>query len=155
MQFREEIKNPKGLRPIPIELHGGKTIDWNMLSRKEKLALKKVLKRRSPKIWNKIELSKKIKIYCEPLRVNIYFCDKCNKVHVAHELDEGVVPMFIQCHNCAHPQARSLGYKIPDSYKDKAPDIIFRFSTKDEYDSAPEALIEHLEQNGLYMELVK
>ena len=76
MQFREEIKNPKGLRPIPIELYGGKTIDWNMLNRKEKLGLKKILKNKHPAIWRKIELSKKIKIYEEPIRENVYFCDQ-------------------------------------------------------------------------------
>ena len=63
MEFREEIKNLKGLRPIPIELFSGKVIDWNMLARPEKLQMKKALKKTYPKLWNKIEKCKNIKIY--------------------------------------------------------------------------------------------
>lgn len=155
MKFREEITNVKGLRPIPIELHGGKVIDWNMLARPEKQAMKKVLKKKMPKIWAKIEKCRKIKIYCEPMKENVYYCDKCNKTHVSHDLDEGVTPMFIECHHCKWPQAKSLGYKIPDSYKGAAPDIIFRYPTKEEYETAPDVLKDYLEQGGLFMEIVK
>ena len=62
--------------------------------------------------------------------------------------------MFISCHNCKNPQARSLGYEIPDSYKGKAPDIVFRFATEEEFDMSPEALQDHLEAGGLFMEVV-
>lgn len=155
MIFREEITNLKGLRPIPVELHGGKVIDWNMLSRPEKQQLKKALKKNAPKIWNKIERCKKIKIYAEPIRENVYFCDSCNKTHVSHDLDDGVTPMFITCHHCANPQARSLGYEIPDSYKGKSPDIVFRYPTKGEYENSIPELKQHLEDGGLFMEIVK
>lgn len=154
MEFREEIKNLKGLRPIPIELNG-KTIDWNMFTRPEKQQLKKNLKRHAPKIWAKIELSKKIKIYEEPIAENVYICEKCNKAHVAHELDKGASPLFIECHNCKWPQSKSLGYDIPDSYKGATPNIIFRLSTKEEYERSTPELKEHLENGGLFMEIVK
>lgn len=155
LRFREEVKNPKGLRPIPITLDTGKIIDWNMLARNEKQVLKKAFKKRAPKILEKIQRARKIKIYCEPIKENVYFCDECNKTHVAHLLDEGATPAFITCHNCKHPQARSLAFEIPDSYKNASPDIVFRYSTKDEYAEATEALQEYLEQGGLYMEIVK
>lgn len=155
MEFREEIKNFKGLRPIPVELFGGKFIDWNMLSRPEKQQMKKALKKTAPKIWAKIERCKKIKIYEEPIKENVYFCYECNKTHVSHDLDEGVTPLFIQCHHCKWPEAKSLGYKIPDSYKGQAPDIVFRFSTKEEFENSIPELQEHLEKGGLFMEIIK
>jgi len=154
IRFRDPVLNAKGLRPIPINLNG-KTLDWNMFSRPEKQQLKKRLKKHAPKIWEKIERSKKIRIYDEPLQENVYFCGQCNKTHVVHQLDEGTTPMFIECFNCKWPQARSLGYEIPDSYRNSAPDIIFRLPTKEEYDAAPEAVREYLENGGLYMEKIK
>ena len=152
--FREEIKNFKGLRPIPIDLNG-KVLDWNMLARNEKQILKKNLKKNAPKIWAKIELSKKIKIYEEPIRENVYLCMKCNKTHIAHLIDDGPTPLMIECHNCKWPETKSQGFEIPDSYKGKSPNIIFRYSTKEEYEKAPQALKEYLEQGGLFMEVVK
>ena len=116
---------------------------------------KRRLRKHYPKVLAKIMKARKIKIYCEPIKENVYFCDKCNKTHVAHLLDEGGTPMFIECHNCKYPQAKSLGFEIPDSYKGASPDIVFRFSTKEEYEAAPDALKEHLENGGLYMEIVK
>ena len=153
-QFREEILNHKGLRPIPIVMSHGKTYDWNGLERNERQVMKKLLKKNNPKAWAKIERCKKIKIYCEPIAENVYFCDKCNKSHVAHELDVGASPLFIVCHNCEWPQAKSLGYDIPDSYKNSAPDIILRFSTEEEYESAPEELRKYLRDGALWMEKV-
>ena len=155
MKFREEIKNVKGLRPIPVELFSGKIIDWSMLSRPEKQQMKKILKKSAPKVWAKIERCKRIKIYEEPIKENVYFCKKCNKTHVAHDLDEGVTPVFIQCHHCKWPEAHSFGYEIPDSYKGQAPDIIFRYPTKEEFENSTSELQKHLEDGGLFMEEVR
>jgi len=154
LMFREEIKNFKGLMPIPIDLNG-KVLDWNMLARKEKQVLKKSLKKQAPKIWAKIEMSKKIKIYEEPLKENVYICGECNKAHIAHLLDDGPTPLMIECHNCKWPEAKSQGFDIPDSYKGKSPNIIFRYSTKEEYEDSTAALKDYLEQGGLFMEIVK
>ena len=46
-------------------------------------------------------------------RRNAYFCKKCRRITLTVDIDEGVIPMFINCFHCFAPMATSFMYQLP------------------------------------------
>lgn len=149
--FRQfPIYNSKGLRFNPVELDGGKIIDWNMVPGPNKRKIKKQV----PGLED--QLRKQLKEMIRPIEVIVYGCPKCDCRINAFVLDEGKTPLKIPC-KCGYPMAEKkfTAEKMDYSTMKMRPDLFFRYVTQSEYAQINEQGQKYIAEGGLFMELAK